>query len=267
MVKPRIRKTPQKRAYSTKQLALQEEYKYEAELYNRRIRRWIRTLHYYTEPLPSLKEALESKWVIDKKLIAQIKRTRIENLTKSEVRTFERQYTEAYDAGKLDNIIRPKKKMLEPPTEQDFYNEPEQPEQEQPHFETEPEDSEAAIEADLLYFIDGIIEEAVSNVRGDFIVEAERRAETFRTVYSNAVQRVGNKKAFLAFLEDSDTSYRITQVVYEGIQTSDQQEYQLCLAEFANILNNAPITVEQAFSLEMYGVIDFDYTDTQFDLD
>lgn len=270
MLKPRIRKTPQKRAYSAKQLSLQEEYKYEAGLYNRRVRRWIRTRHYYTESLPSLEEALELGWVIDKKLISQIKRTRIENLTKSEIRTFERQYTEAYDAGKLDNIMRPKKKMLEPPTEQDFYNEPEQPEQEQPQFKTEPVESDQEIEADLANFIDGVLEEALASVRSDMMELAIQRAAVFRSIYESAIYRVGNKKAFLTYLEDSSTQYRIVEVVTAGIQDSmaDENTYRCSLQEFAAILQaNTPITVEQSETLDMYGAIQFDYTDTPFDLD
>lgn len=254
-------------SYTKRQRQLRKEYSRAASNYNRRVRSWIRKRHIYFEPAPTLTELTKAGRNPTKREIERLNKTTLSNLTPRQIKAAERRYTQAYDAGKLDDIMRPKKKMLEPPTEQDFYNETEQPEQEQPHFETEPEDSEAAIEADLFYFIDGIIEESVSNVRGDFTVEAERRAETFRTIFSNAVQRVGNKKAFLAYLEDSDTSFRIKQVVYEGIQTSDQQVYQLCITEFANILNTAPITVEQAFTLEMYGVIDFDYTDTQFDLE
>ena len=270
MVRPKIRQSPQTRAYSSKQLALQEEYKYERELYNRRVRSWIRTRHYFTEPLPTLEEALEAGWVIDRRLIRQMQRTRIENLTKSDIRTLEQGYTLAYDSGRLDNIMRPKKKMLEPPTEQDFYNEPEQPEQEQPQFQTEPVDSDQEIEADLSNFIDGVLEEALASVRSDMKELAIQRASVFRGIYKSAVYKVGNKKAFLSYLEDSSTHYRIVEVVTAGIQDSMSNEstYRYSLQEFAAILNSgAPLTAEQSETLEMYGNVDFDYTDTPYDLD
>lgn len=270
MVRPKIRQSPQKRAYSSKQLALQEEYKYERELYNRRVRSWIRTRHYFAEPLPTLEEALEAGWVIDRRLIRQMQRTRIENLTKSDIRTFEQNYTLAYDSGRLDNIMRPKKKMLEPPTEQDFYNEPEQPEQEQPQFQTEPVDSDQEIEADLANFIDGVLEEALASVRSDMMELATQRAAVFRSIYESAVYRVGNKKAFLTYLEESSTHFRIVEVVTAGIQDSmaDENTYRYSLQEFAAILQaNTPITIEQSETLDMYGVIQYDFTDTPFDND
>lgn len=271
MAKRKKSKTSQpNRSYSEHQLELQKLYKSAAERHNERVRSWIRTKHYYVEPAKPLKELLESGKNPTMEMINKLERVRIKNLTKREKKKYERAYTHAYDEGKLDDIMRPKKKMLEPPTEQDYYEDNYDTYEEYEPFETEPIESEAEILADLSNFIDGVLDEALASVRSDMKELAIQRAAVFRGIYESAVYKVGNKKAFLSYLEDSSTHYRIVEVVTAGIQDSMSNEstYRYSLQEFAAILNSgAPLTAEQSETLEMYGNVDFDYTDTPYDLD
>lgn len=257
-------------SYTKRQQQLRKEYSRAASNYNRRIRSWIKRRHLYFEPAPSLTELTKAGRTPTKKEIEKLNKTTLANLSKRQIKQAEHRFTSAYDEGKLDDIMRPKKKMLEPPTEQDYYEDSYDSYEEYEPFETEPVESEAEILADLSNFIDGVLEEALASVRSDMKELAIQRAAVFRGIYESAVYKVGNKKAFLSYLEDSSTHYRIVEVVTAGIQDSmsDESAYRYSLQEFASILNSgSPLTAEQSETLDMYGNVDFDYTDTPYDLD
>lgn len=257
-------------SYTKRQQQLRKEYSRAASNYNRRVRSWVKKRHIYFEPAPTLTELTKAGRAPTKKEIEKLNKTTLANLSKRQIKQAERRFTSAYDEGELDDIMRPKKKMLEPPTEQDYYEDSYDSYEEYEPFETEPVESEAEILADLSNFIDGVLEEALASVRSDMKELAIQRAAVFRGIYESAVYKVGNKKAFLSYLEDSSTHYRIVEVVTAGIQDSlsNESTYRYSLQEFAAILNSgAPLTAEQSETLEMYGNVDFDYTDTPYDLD
>lgn len=258
-------------SYTKRQQQLRKEYSRAASNYNRRVRSWVKKRHIYFEPAPTLTELTKAGRTPTKKEIEKLNKTTLGNLSKRQIKQAERRFTSAYDEGKLDDIMRPKKKMLEPPTEQDFYDDYENWKREEfEGYYSDPVESEAEILADLSNFIDGVLDEALASVRSDMKELAIQRAAVFRGIYESAVYKVGNKKAFLSYLEDSSTHYRIVEVVTAGIQDSMSNEstYRYSLQEFAAILNSgAPLTAEQSETLDMYGNVDFDYTDTPYDLD
>lgn len=240
-----------------------QQYKKARANFMRRRREWITKYHYYVEA-PKIPQAPT------RKDIQQLEKLRIKNFTQKQVKQFKTQYDIAYDA-KVPWIANPETAFI-PPTEEDFYADTARTFLERnAQYQTEPVESESEILADLSSLIDGIIEESNKSAISWQINAASETDETLKAIFNSAVQRVGNRKSYLVYLEDPDTHAQLveaaTQAKYQsgGSKEETAMLKEAALVRFATILNaGQPISLEQSEELTM-GNMSFDFTDSEFD--
>lgn len=236
-------------------------YKKARRNFMRRRRRWIIKYHLYVE-------APEIPQTPTRRDIQQLEKLTLKNFTEKQIKQFKTQYDIVYDA-KLPWIVNPETGFI-PPTEEDFYAEAARTFlKRNSQYQTKPVESESEILADLTSLIEGIIEESNKSM---FSWQVDTSTdETLKTIFNSAVQRVGNRKTYLAYLEDPDTHAQLveaaTQAKYQSGRSKEETAMlkEAALVRFATILNaGAPISLEQSEELTM-GNMSFDFTDSDFD--
>ena len=240
-----------------------QQYKKARANFMRSRREWITKYHYYVEA-PKIPQTPT------RKDIQQLEKLRIKNFTQKQVKQFKTQYDIAYDA-KVPWIANPETGFI-PPTEEDFYADTAQPFLERnSKYQTEPVESESEILADLRSLIEGVLEESNKSAFSWQVESAKDRDETLKAIFNSAIQRVGNRKTYLAYLEDSGTHSELveaaTQAKYASGRTKEETAMlrEAGLVKFATILNGGvPISLKQSEELTM-GNMSFDFTDSEFD--
>lgn len=236
-----------------------QEYAQALKRFNRRIKEWVTKHHMYVEA-PKLTGPPSAK---DVKALNKIT---LKNLTKSQVKEFQRNYDIAYDNNVEEVVDKPENIFDSIPNENDF-NTDATLNQNEVKYKTEPAESDEEIMADLESLISGLLETAFRLAATPQETErAERRAVVFRQVFWDAVAKVGNKLAYLKYLEDSSTHMTLTEIVTRGLLDSQEKTYNSCFDDFATVLNiGRPITTEQSQDLTMYGRMGFDFSDTIYE--
>lgn len=131
----------------------------------------------------------------------------------------------------------------------------------------EPEYRPVNTMAEIQQWLDDIINEILNPE----LLERDREGakELLETIIDNARRELGDK-SFYDYLQDPEvvtklknaaSNYRQSYRKKNGTDTGDES-----LREFTETLNiGRPLTQEQAEDLEMYGAVDFDYSDTDYD--
>ena len=236
-----------------------QEYAQALKRFNRRIKEWVTKHHMYVEP-PKLTGPPTAKDV------RTLNKITLKNLTKSQVKEFQRNYDIAYDNNVEEVIDKPDNIFDSIPDENDL-NVEASLNQNEVKYKTEPEDSEAGVMADLQYLLNGLIEHGRTQApvwNSAEILSSKEMA--IRNIYNDAINKVGNLKAYLAYLEDSDTHADLTDACDSVFRASTDKQLDDSLNSFAVVLNlGRPITNEQSYTLTTDNAIDFDYSDTDME--
>ena len=231
-----------------------KEYRRARENFMRRRREWVKKFHWLVEAPaipknPTLKD------------IERLEKIKLKTTTERQAKKYEKAYDIAWDEGNTEVFKTPTNLFNYIPTEEEINIVREY------EFETEPAESDEEIMADLESLISGLLETAFRLAATPQETErAERRAVVFRQVFWDAVAKVGNKLAYLKYLEDSSVHMQLTEIVTRGLLDSQEKTYNSCLDDFAKVLNiGRPITTEQSQDLTMYGRMGFDFSDTIYE--
>lgn len=236
------------------------EYRKARERFMGRRLYWMTKHHMYVEapPIPETPSPKD---------IRKLEKITFDSMTKKQKEQYKKEYEIHFEEGTLPPS-QYKQNTFKPKTEHQFYNELNEPEQEQPAINNTV-DEEEEVMADLENCIDGILSDAVgarsSNVDTQ---EMANRAEKFKELFMAALQKIPNKRAFLDYVEDPTTRRRLVEVATRGIHDSKKniEDYESSIQEFVTILNgNRPLSQEQSYDIRAYGTMDFDFTDTVFD--
>lgn len=115
------------------------------------------------------------------------------------------------------------------------------------------------------------IDDIINEILNPDLLEKEREGakDLLYGIIENARRELGDR-AFYDYLQDPEVVTKLKNAASNYIQsyrkkngtdTGDES-----LREFSETLNlNRPLTQEQAEDLEMYGAVDFDYSDTDYD--
>lgn len=231
-----------------------KEYRRARKNFMRRIREWKTKYHWLVEAPaipknPTLKD------------VERLEKIKLKTTTERQVKKYERAYDIAWDEGNPDVFKEPRNLLIDVPIEEEINIVREY------EFETEPEDSEAGVMADLQYLLNGLIEHGRTQApvwNSAEIVSSKEMA--IRNIYNDAINKVGNLKAYLAYLEDSDTHTDLTDACDSVFRASTDKQLDDSLNSFAVALNlGRPITNEQSYTLTTDNAIDFDYSDTDME--
>lgn len=176
----------------------------------------------------------------------------------------------------IPNTLKTPAQKLEysPPTESDYMNYTYDTTDEWGWYEPDWDESwgtrtsEPAISEEEM---EAWIEEKIEQILNPSLVEREREGakETLRAIIDNARQELGTKAFyeklqdpdFVRNLEDTATRYINSYKKKNGTDTGEEP-----LTEFAQALNlDRPLSDEQAYTLNMYGAVSFDYSDTDYE--
>ncbi len=249
------RQTPQQKQRAT-------EYSKARKNYMQRRQSWLYSRHLLAPIPPTLKELGRTPTA---KEIKKLQQFTLKNISERQQKTLQREYTRAYDAGELEKFLITPPKQYRPQTEKEWLK------QEQEYVEvtpstTQPTDSEAEIIADLMNYIDGVIEVPTTNTPSHYKSYNDGIAQTFKSIFYDAVNNAPSPRAFLRYLETPSVHRRIVETVTKGIMDSKGKQLSFTVAEFAQILNlGRPLSTEQSFTLESSNSINFDYSESEID--
>lgn len=201
--------------------------------------------------------------IVRKKDIERVKQIRLKNFTSQQIKQYKKEYE--YRNQPVQPID-----TYTPPTEDDYnsgnydqdWYEPEWQEEWGTQDET-PTDDYAEMEA--------WIEEKIDAILNPTLIEREREGakELLYTLIDNARHQIGTK-GFYEFLQDPENAAELEKAAHAYMQSykkkngTDTGEPQL--ERFVQTLNlGRPLTDEQAYELQAYGTVDFDYSDTDYD--
>lgn len=249
---------------SSQQRQRSSEYSRARKNYMQRRLSWIYTHHMLAPVPPTLKELGRTPTLRE---IQKLQEYTLKNLSERQQKALQKEYTRAYDAGELEKLLTTPPKQFRPQTEKEWLKQ-EQQDAERISSMTQPTNSDAEIIADLMNYIDGVIEVPTTNVPSRYKSYADEIGETFKNIFYDAVNNAPSPRAFLRYLETPSVHRRIVETVTKGIMDSKGKHLSFTLAEFAQILNlDRPLSTEQSFTLESSNSIDFDYSESEIDTD
>lgn len=238
----------------------QQEWETEYKKLQRRVRDWKRKFH----AVPNLPIKPER---ITKKDIERLKQFKWKNISEAEKKRWRQEYEYRYE-NKMPEVYQPKPSYI-PPTEQDYFNNPDYGEDYDREWEEQHPDWEEPDE-------DGYTEPAVSRDeieawidRNIYSISSEHENEGVKEFLENlvleAADNYGDYEGYLNHLEaNADRLNKLAEkaVKYHKKNSPEKQEEQSTVNEFATILNlGRPLTQSQAERLENEGWVSFDFND------
>ena len=235
-----------------KQTPLQKEYAREERLLKRRVKSWEKTHRVLYTDIPTKPKR------VTKQSVERLRNIKWENISEEKRKQYRTDYEEAYEEPQLPSTSYDD--IYNPPSEYDYYNSddffednwwedtPNEPVHEEQEFSAE---------------IEELIEQIVSG--GDVERGRDDVRQTLTNMLENSRTQMGDKE-FYKFLKDADALSSLQQAaneaIFKYIKRGEDYESTInsLITDFATILNmNRPISDEQAFTLQAYGTIDFDY--------
>lgn len=231
-----------------------EEYEHELALLKRRQREWVKTKHMVASNIPEKKSNETYSQAAER-----LRSARLSSFTEGEKQEYRKNYEIEYENGDITTDEKYNEPYT-PPSENDFYNSNDN----QDDFwweetENEPVKEEEEYTAEIEELIEEIV--SVSDVREG----REYVRGTLRNLLNNSRTQMGDK-TFYKFLKENnalkDLQDAAQDAIYKYIKKGQNYDSEVnsLIARFATILNrNRPLTDEQAYTLEVYGTIDYDY--------
>ena len=236
---------------------LQQEYKKARASFMRRQKEWLVKYHWYVEA-PKIPK------VITEKSIQRIKDIRLSNITEKQAKKYARQYDIEYEKGNINVVNAPTNTFNRPNNQTEYEQSAQTNGDTKYNFETEPEESESAIWADLRYLLDGLIEHGRSSSTQSLELQNEVEYK-LRGIYESVLIQLENPKAYLSYLEDSNVHTKLTAVCDQAFDDSKEKRREAAIAEFATILNlGRPLDMEQNYQITAENSLTVDFEDTEY---
>ena len=235
------------------------EYRRARENFMRRRREWIKKYHFLAD-IPEIPKSPTAKDV------KRLEKMRLKNMTEKQFKEMEKRFDIAYEEGSSEVFVQPKNRFISAYTEAEYNQSVTAYEEQNYTFETEPEESDDAVLADLHYLLDGLIEHGKESSWISDHSELTDRESIIRSIFENSIARIGSLKSFLRYLESPSTHSALIRVVDAVFSESKEWKRNAAINEFATILNlGRPLDIEQSYELESEGTIGFDYSDTEYE--
>ena len=239
----------------------QQEWQKEYEKLKRRVRDWKRKFH----AIPDLPIKPER---ITKKDIERLKQFKWKNIDESMKKRWRQEYEYRYE-NKMPEIYQPKPPYT-PPTETDFYENPDygedydrEWEEQHPEWEEPDEDgyTETVVSRDE---IEAWIDANIDSITVDRELDGVR--EQLQSLVLEAADAYGDYGEYLNYLEQNASRLNnLAQKAMTGYRGKGGKIYQEdpgALSEFATALNlNRPLDQSQAERLDEEGWVSFDFND------
>lgn len=238
----------------------QQEWNKEYKNLKRRVKSWVKKFHAVVE-LPQKPER------IYKKDIERLKQTTWKNISETEKKQARKEYEYRYE-NKIPEVYIPKPAYT-PPTEQDYFNNPDygedydrEWEEQHPSWDEPDEDgyTETVVSRDE---IEAWIDANIYSI--SYERENEGVKEFLENLVLEAADAYGDYEGYLNYLEaNADRLNKLAEkaVKYHKKGSPEKQEEQSAISEFATILNlGRPLTPSQAERLENEGWVSFDFND------
>ena len=239
----------------------QQEWETEYKKLQRRVRDWKRKFH----AVPDLPVKPER---ITKKDIERLKQFKWKNISEAEKKQWRKEYEYRYE-NKMPEVYQPKP-PYNPPSEQDYYDNPDygddydrEWEEQYPDWEEPDEDgyTEAVVSRDE---IEAWIDANINTITVDRELDGVR--EQLNNLVFEAADAYGDYGEYLNYLEQNASRLNnIAQKAMSGYRGKNGKIYQedsSALSEFATVLNlNRPLTQTQSERFENEGWVSFDFND------
>lgn len=239
----------------------QKEWETEYKKLKRRVSDWKRKFH----AVPDLPIKPDR---ITKKDIERLKQFKWKNISEAEKKQWRREYEYRYE-NKMPDVYQPKLPYT-PPTEDDYYNNPDygedydtEWEEQHPGWDEPDEDgfTETVVSRDE---IEQWINENINTIAVDRELDGVR--EQLSSLVLEAADAYGDYGKYLSYLEDNaDTLNKLAEKAMSGYRGKGGKIYQedsSALSEFATVLNmNRPLSQSQSERFENEGWISYDFND------
>ena len=239
----------------------QKEWETEYRKLKRRVSDWKRKFH----AVPDLPIKPDR---ITKKDIERLKQFKWKNISEAEKKQWRREYEYRYE-NKMPDVYQPKLPYT-PPTEDDYYNNPDygedydtEWEEQHPGWDEPDEDgfTETVVSRDE---IEQWINENINTIAVDRELDGVR--EQLSSLVLEAADAYGDYGKYLSYLEDNaDTLNKLAEKAMSGYRGKGGKIYQedsSALSEFATVLNmNRPLSQSQSERFENEGWISYDFND------
>lgn len=239
----------------------QQEWETEYKKLQRRVRDWKRKFH----AVPDLPVKPER---ITKKDIERLKQFKWKNISESEKKQWRKEYEYRYE-NKMPEVYQPKPPYT-PPSEQDYYDNPDYGEDYDSEWEDrypdwdEPDEdgyTEAVVSRDE---IEAWIDANINTITVDRELDGVR--EKLNDLVFEAADAYGDYGVYLSYLEQNASRLNnLAQKAMSGYRGKNGKIYQedsSALSEFATVLNlNRPLTQTQSERFENEGWVSFDFND------
>lgn len=235
---------------SKKLTPLQIEAKTEYEKMLRRFKSWEKTHKVVVTDIPEFPKR------VTKQFVESLKSKTWKNLSKEDKEKYQKEYEYRYENSEPVDFLNDYKV----PSEKDYYNNTPIDTFEFDETQNEPLNSADEYTAWLSELIDTVLDTS-SIHKPNYEIK-----ETLQRLIESARNSMGDDKQFFNFLIDNDRVTRLQQVAYEGMSTSPRKNGYMgytindAVVKFATELNAGnPLSDEDAYSIQAYGVMDFDY--------
>lgn len=239
----------------------QQEWNKEYKNLKRRVKSWVKKFHAVVE-LPQKPER------IYKKDIERLKQTTWKNISETEKKQARKEYEYRYE-NKIPEVYIPKPAYT-PPTEQDYFNNPDygedydrEWEEQHPGWEEPDEDgyTETVISRDE---IEAWIDANINTITVERELDGVR--EQLNNLVLEAADAFGDYETYLNYLEQNAIILNeLAQKAISGYIGKNGKIYQedpQALAKFATVLNlKRPLTMSQSERLENEGWVSYDFND------
>lgn len=237
----------------------QKEWETEYKKLQRRVRDWKRKFH----AIPDLPQKPER---ITKKDIERLKQFKWKNISEAEKKQWRKEYEYRYE-NKMPEVYQPKPPYT-PPTEREYYDNPDygedydrEWEEQHPDWEEPDEDgyTETVVSRDE---IEAWIEANIDTIAVDRELDGVR--EQLESLVLEAADAFGDYGAYLEYLEqNASTLNNLAQKAMTGYRGKGGRIYQedsTAVSQFATVLNlNRPLDTSQAERLQDEGWVSYDF--------
>lgn len=195
--------------------------------------------------------------------IERVKQIRLKNFTPQQIKQYRKEYEYRNQPPQtIDDYSPPSEAEYTSGNYDPYWYEPDWQE-EWGTQEPVPSNDEQEMEA--------WIEEKIDTILNPSLIDKEREGakDLLRTLINNAKQQIGTK-GFYEFLQDPENASTLEAAAHAYIQSYRKKDGTDAgapqLERFVQTLNlGRPITDEQAYELQTYGTVDFDYSGTDYD--
>lgn len=231
--------------------------------YENRIKSWTKKFHAVVKQIPKVKFTKN----ISEKSIERLEKQKWTKYSERKKKEARKEYEIQYE-NRVPTIYKPKPTYT-PPTEQDYFNNPDygddydrEWEEQHPGWDEPDEDGyrETLVSRDE---IEAWIDANINSISVDREVEGMK--ETLERLVLEVADAYGDYEGYLNYLEENAAQLTATAekaIKYKRKGASGYEEESTAVSEFATILNlGRPLSVHESERLENEGWVGFDFND------